>query len=170
MRDVLHTTWILESPPGTFEFTSKQVPDFESRLALANPADGQCLLLCTLTLTQAALLINSEVLTAGLELTSRDACYSVITLFHIGGLSASILCTLVAGGSVYCNNMLYNARRMVEVRALSRPRPTWHLAVITIHNTMFAFIRDDGGREPRLDGYEIKGGVWGKGHGLRLIR
>ena len=153
--------------------------DFASRPALANPKDGQCLLLRTsgttarlkvLPLAQDALVTNGAVVAAGLDLTLHDTCYSVMPLFHIGGLSASVLCTLVSGGSVCCNDEPCDAERMVEALAVSRPQSTWYSAVPTIHTATVAFLWDHTNSDPRFAGYKIKGGVWAKGHGLRLIR
>ena len=180
VRGVCHTARIVDAVPGTFEFTSRQDPDFASRPVLANPEDGQCLLLRTsgttarpkvVPLHQDALVTNAAVVAASLQLTPHDACYSVMPLFHIGGLSASVLCTLVSGGSLCCEKEPYDAGRMVEALAASRPQPTWYSAVPTIHTATVAFLRDHARADPRFAGYAIEGGgVWAKGHGLRLIR
>jgi acyl-CoA synthetase (AMP-forming)/AMP-acid ligase II len=54
-----------------------------------------------------------------------DVCYSVMPLFHIGGISASILCTLVSGGSVCCDGEPFDPGHMLDALAVSRPQPTW---------------------------------------------
>lgn len=179
VRGVLHTAKVLESQPGFFEFTSDQVEDFESLSVLSTPKDSPCLLLRTsgttarpkvVSLRQDALVTNGAVLAAGLQLTEDDVCYSVMPLFHIGGLSASVLCTLVSGGRVCCDDMPYDAGRMVAALAVSKPQPTWYSAVPTIHNATVAFLKDHAHLDPQYAKYGVQGGVWEKGHGLRLIR
>lgn len=134
-RAKLHTAKISGTDkPGQFEYTSKQIPNFESLPELLNPEDGHCLLLRTsgttarpkgVPLQQGSLLNNGAIIAAAMQLTSSDVCYSVMPLFHIGGISASILCTLTSGGSVCCDGEPFDPGRMVDALATSNPQPTW---------------------------------------------
>jgi hypothetical protein len=166
--------------PGQFEFTSEQDPFFLSSPKLSNPETGCCLLLRTsgttarpkgVPLDQRSLVNNGAIIAASLQLQDTDVCYSVMPLFHIGGISASILCTLVSGGSVCCDGESFDPSLMLDALAVSRPQPTWYSSVPTIHNATVAYMRERAADDPRFAGYGIsKDGVWRKGHSLRLIR
>jgi len=106
-----------------------------------------------------------------MQLRDTDVCYSVMPLFHIGGISASILCTLASGGSVCCDGEPFDPSRMVDALALSRPQPTWYSSVPTIHNATVAFIKDSASSDPKYKSYGINAsGEWKTGHSLRMIR
>lgn len=78
----LHTARIVgPDRPGLFEFTSEQVPDFESLPELSNPEDGNCLLLRTsgttarpkgVPLAQGSLVNNGAIIAAAMQLTGED--------------------------------------------------------------------------------------------------
>lgn len=106
-----------------------------------------------------------------MKLTDEDVCYSVMPLFHIGGISASILCTLASGGSVACDGEPFDPSRMVDALAISNPQPTWYSSVPTIHNATVSFMREHNQDDPKFARYGIdKNGIWEKGHALRCIR
>jgi len=163
--------------PGIFEFLND---DGLNGKPLTNPEKGICLLLRTsgttarpkgVPLFQDALVNNGAILAAHMQLRDTDVCYSVMPLFHIGGISASILCTLASGGSVCCDSESYDPSRMVDALALSRPQPTWYSSVPTIHNATVAFIKDSASSDPKYKSYGIDAsGVWKTGHSLRMIR
>jgi len=136
-------------------------------------------------LTESALIRNGAILASSLGLTENDVCYSVMPLFHIGGLSASILSTLASGGAVCCETMSFNPEKMVDALATSNPKPTWYSSVPTIHNATVQFIKTIGNSttsrnvatENKYTEYSIMDGSWvaadnneGKGHALRFIR
>jgi len=92
-------------------------------------------------------------------------------LFHIGGISASILCTLASGGSISCDGEPFDPSRMVDVLALSNPQPTWYSSVPTIHNATVNFLKDVASSDPKYMAYGIDTqGIWKTGHSLRMIR
>jgi len=163
--------------PGIFSFESDIGVVGEP---LANPEKGICLLLRTsgttarpkgVPLKQDALINNGAIIAASMQLSETDVCYSVMPLFHIGGISASILCTLASGGSVCCDGEPFDPSRMVDALALSRPQPTWYSSVPTIHNATVTFIKDTASSDPKYKSYGIDAnGVWKQGHSLRMIR
>lgn len=179
-RGRLHAARILgPGAPGQFRFTSAQAADWGALPALRNPADGPCLLLRTsgttarpkgVPLSQGALVDNGAIIAASMQLTDADVCYSVMPLFHIGGISASVLCTLASGGAVCCDGAPFDPARMVDALATSEPRPTWYSSVPTIHNATVAFLRERAGDDPRYAGYGVRDGAWKEGHSLRMIR
>merc|ERR1719162_2413381 len=88
-----------------------------------NPEDGICLLLRTsgttsrpkgVPLTQGALVMNGAIISASMDLKESDVVYSVMPLFHIGGISASILCTMASGGAMCCDGESFDPSRMVN--------------------------------------------------------
>ena len=163
--------------PGIFEFVNDNGLDGKE---LTNPEKGVCLLLRTsgttarpkgVPLNQDALVNNGAILAASMQLSGTDVCYSVMPLFHIGGISASILCTLASGGSVCCDGESYDPSRMIDALALSRPQPTWYSSVPTIHNATVSFIKDYSSSDPKYKSYGIDAnGIWKTGHSLRMIR
>jgi acyl-CoA synthetase (AMP-forming)/AMP-acid ligase II len=163
--------------PGMFEYAEGKEID---GAPLSNPENGTCLLLRTsgttarpkgVPLQQGALITNGAILAASMGLQESDVCYSVMPLFHIGGISASILCTLASGGSVSCDSELFTPDRMVDALAISRPQPTWYSSVPTIHNATIAYLKDVASSDPKYTAYGINSeGIWLEGHSLRMIR
>ncbi|MRV72593.1 AMP-binding protein [Duganella sp. FT92W] len=156
--------------PGLFRYLNP-VTGFQHQPALANPAHATCLLLRTSGTTskpkvvpqrQRDLVLNAAILADGIGIDASDVTYSVMPLDHIGGLSASLLCSIAVGASVTCEG-LYNPQAMVEALSESNPRPTWYSAVPTIHNATVRYLRDQAG-----DSLEANG-RW-RDHGLRMIR
>ena len=122
-------------------------------------------------LNHGALVINGAIISESMQLTSADVCYSVMPLFHIGGLSASVLCTLVSEGQLCCDDQPFDPSRMVDALAISNPQPTWYSSVPTIHNATVSFLKDHAKDDAKFSEYGIgKDGVWKKGHSLRQIR
>ena len=92
-------------------------------------------------------------------------------LFHIGGISASIMCTVSSGGSVCCDSEPFDPSRMVKALAVSRPQPTWYSSVPTIHNATVAYLKEMASSDPEYTAYGIaSNGIWKSGHSLRMIR
>jgi len=177
-----------DGKPGIFDFVEREnvaidglwTPESSASGALVNPSDGIGLLLSTSGTTSkpkgvpvkhGALVNNGEIIGSNLRLTPDDTCYSVMPLFHIGGIAASIMCTMAMGSSVCCDGEGYNPERMVDALTLSNPQPTWYSSVPTIHNTTVGFIKAMAEVSDTLQGYGIsKEGIWKKGHSLRFIR
>lgn len=156
--------------PGLFRYLNP-VHGFQHQPALVNPAHANCLLLRTsgttskpkvVPQTQRDLVLNAAILADGVGIVASDVTYSVMPLDHIGGLSASVLCSIAVGASVTCEGA-YNPQAMVEALTDSNPRPTWYSAVPTIHNATVRYLRD------KADSYLDRHGRW-HGHGLRMIR
>eukprot|EP00588_Corethron_pennatum_P012659 CAMPEP_0194265640 /NCGR_PEP_ID=MMETSP0169-20130528/814_1 /TAXON_ID=218684 /ORGANISM="Corethron pennatum, Strain L29A3" /LENGTH=1665 /DNA_ID=CAMNT_0039006149 /DNA_START=543 /DNA_END=5540 /DNA_ORIENTATION=+ len=173
--------------PGLFKYTA--ISKFKSpernildNLPLKNPEDGTCLLLRTsettarpkgIPLKQGSVVTNGFIIASSMGLQTTDVCYSVMSLFNIGGISASILCTLASGGSVSCDGEEFDPDRMVDALHLSNPQPTWYSSVPTVHNATVAFLKNAVPGSPKHSSYGIKSdGTWpkGKGHSLRMIR
>ncbi|OLF54048.1 AMP-binding protein [Pseudomonas chlororaphis] len=156
--------------PGLFRY-GPAMAGFQDRPALVNPPTAHCLLLRTsgstsvpkvVPLRQRDLVWNAAILADGIGIDARDVTYSVMPLDHIGGLSASILCSVAVGASITCEG-LYNPQGMVEALMHSNPQPTWYSAVPTIHNATARYLQDDASTclDPQ--------GRW-PGHRLRVIR
>jgi acyl-CoA synthetase (AMP-forming)/AMP-acid ligase II len=65
-----------------------------------------------------------------LALAPQDRCMNVMPLFHIHGLVAALLGSLVSGASVACTEG-FDAPRFFE--AMDELRPSWYTAVPTMH-------------------------------------
>ena len=175
-RATLHKAVIAgDDKPGIYEYTTVITEDeLAARLAappLVNPKDGICLMLRTsgttskpkgVPLRQGQIVANGAILAATIGLRRDDICYGIMPLFHIGGISASILCSIAVGASITCDGP-YNPEFMVKALRDSVPKPTWYSSVPTIHNATVAYLKDN------KDEYGVVDGVW-KGSGLRMIR
>ena len=105
-------------------------------------------------LTHANLLTSAWNVASGLELSSSDRCLNVMPLFHIHGLVAGLLASLVSGGSAVCAPG-YDGSRFLDW--LEVYHPTWYTAVPTIHQSL-------------LSEMDARGIVDLARHSLRLIR
>ena len=167
----MHHANHLDSPrPGLFRFLASQ-EGFEQLPVLSNPPDADCLLLRTsgttslpkvVPLRHRDLVLNGAILADGIGINASDVTYSVMPLDHIGGLSASILCSIAVGASVTCEGA-YNPQAMAQALSDSNPRPTWYSAVPTIHNATVRYLHE------HAEQYLTRDGKW-HGHNLRLIR
>ncbi len=105
------------------------------------------------------------------QLTDSDVCYSIMPLFHIGGISASILCTVTSGGAVSCDPDPFDPSRMVQALGMSNPKPTWYSSVPTIHNTTVSFLKNVASNDEKYNRLGVgTNGIWARGHSLRVIR
>ncbi len=84
-------------------------------------------------LTHANITASARHIGASLDLGSADVCLNIMPLFHIHGLIAGLLSSLVAGASVSCAPGL-NAFRFFGWFA--DLQPTWYTAVPTMHQTL----------------------------------
>ena len=172
--------------PGMFDFVQTGSQDIDDKwtasddCVLVNPSEGIGLLLSTSGTTSkpkgvpvqhGSLVHNGQIIGSNLRLTPDDVCYSVMPLFHIGGIAASIMCTMAMGSAVCCDGEGYSPDRMVDALALSNPQPTWYSSVPTIHNSTVSFIKSMAEISETLRDYGIsEDGIWKKGHSLRFIR
>jgi len=134
--------------------------------ACENTADGVGLLLRTsgttskpkvVPLTVGSLTSNGAVLASSLGLTQADCCLNAMPLFHIGGLSASILASMAAGASITCMPY-FEPQSFLEHLTNGRPQPTYYSAVPTIHLAVLNYALG------------LNDGVAQKSHKLRFIR
>ena len=135
-----------EKPAGSYVPESPQ-PIGKESTALELPREAVGLLLRTsgttskskvVPLIVGALTSNAATLAASLELNSRDVCINAMPLFHIGGLSCSILATIAAKSSVICC-MKFDAAAFYDTITGTGVKPTWYSAVPTIHLTVLQY-------------------------------
>ena len=86
-------------------------------------------------LTHANLVSSASNVLAAFNLTSSDRSLNVMPLFHIHGLVASLLSSLMAGASVVCTPGFYAPEFF---RWLEEFSPTWYTAVPTMHQAILA--------------------------------
>lgn len=143
--------WGMEHP-GLFRFigkasASQEIDPMEPEdVALLLRTSGTTATPKGVPLRQGHLVRNGLLLAGTLRLTEHDVALNVMPLFHIGGISASILGTMAVGGQVTCMNAFepslflsalageaYGNKRDAVKPAQDGPRPTWYSAVPTIH-------------------------------------
>ncbi|MGY3958527.1 AMP-binding protein [Aeromonas popoffii] len=156
--------------PGLFSYLHTST-DFALLPPLSNEPAAHCLLLRTsgttslpkvVPLRQRDLVLNGALLADSMGLNADDVTYSVMPLDHIGGLSASILCSVAVGATITCDG-IYQPEAMAKALSLSNPRPTWYSSVPTIHNGTVRYLLDN------AEAYLDQAGRW-QGHNLRMIR
>jgi acyl-CoA synthetase (AMP-forming)/AMP-acid ligase II len=86
-------------------------------------------------LTQRNICTSAHNVRDTLALTATDRNLSIMPLFHIHGLIASLLAPLSAGGTVCCTPG-FQALRFFSW--LTEARPTWYTAVPTMHQAILA--------------------------------
>ena len=86
-------------------------------------------------LTHARLCASALNIQAAFGLAPGDRCLNVMPLFHVHGLVAAILSSLVAGGSVVCTPGFEASAFFTWLSAFS---PTWYTAVPTMHQAILA--------------------------------
>lgn len=104
-------------------------------------------------LTHTNLLASAGNVATTLRLTETDTCLNVMPLFHIHGLVAALLATVVAGASVVCTPGFRGPAFFEWLRAADA---SWYTAVPTMHQSILE---------------RAKAGEWTPGEGgLRLAR
>jgi acyl-CoA synthetase (AMP-forming)/AMP-acid ligase II/acyl carrier protein len=91
-------------------------------------------------LTHANLTTSAAHVARALALTPDDRCLNVMPLFHIHGLVAALLATLVSGASVVCTPGFFAP---LFFDWMSEYAPTWYTAVPTMHQSILARARAD---------------------------
>ena len=94
-------------------------------------------------LSEKNLLQSATNVASTLELSHDDRCLNVMPLFHIHGLVAALLGSVVAGGSVVCTPG-FRAGEIPDW--IAQLHPTWYTAVPTIHQAMLDVAASDAGR------------------------
>lgn len=125
-------------------------PDLDD-VALVLPTSGTTARPKLVPLTHRNLAHSAHNIGETLGLTQADRCLNMMPLFHIHGLMAALLASLVAGGQVVCAPGFVPDGFRGWLRAT---RPTWYTAVPTIHQAVLDLYRD----------------ASAAGHGLRFVR
>jgi acyl-CoA synthetase (AMP-forming)/AMP-acid ligase II/thioesterase domain-containing protein/acyl carrier protein len=81
-------------------------------------------------LTQENLVASARHIARSLALTAADRCLNVMPLFHIHGLEAAVLASLVAGAGVVCCPGFVGPKFFEWIEEF---QPTWYTAVPTLH-------------------------------------
>ncbi len=107
------------------------------------PAPGDAALILTTSgttsrpkvvpLTHANLAASAHNIATWLTLGPQDRCLNVMPLFHVHGLVAAVLATLVSGGEVVCTPGFDAAQFLPWLGA---HQPTWFTAVPTMHQAI----------------------------------
>ena len=84
-------------------------------------------------LTHANLAASAHNIATWLTLGPQDRCLNVMPLFHVHGLVAAVLATLVSGGEVVCTPG-FDATQFLPW--LASHQPTWFTAVPTMHQAI----------------------------------
>jgi oxalate---CoA ligase len=84
-------------------------------------------------LTQANILASARNIISTLSLVEEDRCINLMPLFHIHGLMAVVLSSVMAGASVICLPG-FDVHRFYK--AVELFHPTWYSAVPTIHQAV----------------------------------
>lgn len=86
-------------------------------------------------LTQTNLCILAQTIRESLQLEPGDRCLNVMPLFHVHGLMAALLSSLISGASVTCTPG-FDATRFFDW--MNDSKPTWYTAVPTMHQALIA--------------------------------
>ncbi len=131
----------LDAPAGAFRFSnSDQV--IEDNCPDWSLGDDEALVLHTsgttsrpkvVPLSTANILASAQHIKASLKLTSDDTGLSIMPLFHIHGLIASLLSSMAAGAEVVCTPG-FNALKFFQW--FDEVKPTWYTAVPTMHQAI----------------------------------
>ena len=84
-------------------------------------------------LTHRNLATSARNVAATLALAPDDRCFNLMPLFHIHGIVAALLASLVTGGTIVCTSGFDADDVLGSMHELA---PTWYTAVPTIHRAM----------------------------------
>ena len=139
---VIEVEPLLDSPAGLFTLTRVSQPALPSHgavqphdVALLLPTSGTTAQPKLVPLTHQNLCASARHICRTLQLTPADRCLNVMPLFHIHGLVAATLASLMAGASLVCPAG-FDAQRFFT--CLAAYAPTWYTAVPTIHQAILA--------------------------------
>jgi acyl-CoA synthetase (AMP-forming)/AMP-acid ligase II/acyl carrier protein len=120
------------STTSSSDHVDKEVPTF-SHTALLLHTSGTTSRPKLVPLTQHNLLTSAMNIATTLKLTPEDCCLNMMPLFHIHGLVAALLATLISGGSIICTAGYRESEFFDWLIAL---QPSWYSAVPTIHQSI----------------------------------
>ena len=139
-RDVPVLRIVEGEPAGAWRFLNHPA----EASAAPRPPEATALILHTsgttsrpkmVPLSQRNVLASARHIAHTLRLAPGDRCLNIMPLFHIHGLMAPVLASLVAGAEVSCSPG-FNALRFFAWFA--EVRPTWYSAVPTMHQAILA--------------------------------
>jgi acyl-CoA synthetase (AMP-forming)/AMP-acid ligase II/aryl carrier-like protein len=139
---ILELSPVWEAEAGTFTLTGGK-SGTPARSGLAEPDDIALVLHTSGTtsrpkivpLKHSNLCTSAKNIRTSLALEASDRCLNVMPLFHIHGLIAALLSSLLAGGSVVCPPG-FLAPKFFDWWA--EFEPTWYSAVPTMHQSILA--------------------------------
>jgi len=140
---------VLKRQAVTFPPADTQSADVELNTCSPQPDDIALILYTSGTTSQpkrvplrhAQIAASANNIAKTLRLTQDDRCLNVMPLFHIHGLIAGLLASLIAGGSVICTSGFDGDRFLTW---LSELHPSWYTAVPTIHQSFLSQLNDRG--------------------------
>lgn len=92
-------------------------------------------------LTQRNIISSARNISHVLKLSEDDRCLNMMPLFHIHGLIAALLSTLISGGAIVCTRGFIQDAFYAWLHEM---KPTWYSAVPTIHQAILAGARSNG--------------------------
>jgi acyl-CoA synthetase (AMP-forming)/AMP-acid ligase II/acyl carrier protein len=138
---ILYLEAIADEAAGLFHFVGHDKPAVPVSVQEAKPSDNALILHTSGTtsrpkmvpLTQKNLCTSASNIAAALKLNASDRCLNIMPLFHIHGLMAAVLASVMAGGNVVCTPGFYAPRFYQWVEQF---QPTWYTAVPTMHQSI----------------------------------
>ncbi|MBZ0128654.1 MAG: acyl--CoA ligase [Rhodobacteraceae bacterium] len=130
-----------DAPAGKFSFAAHDLAGTPSRSGWSEGRDEALVLHTSGTtsrpkvvpLSTANVLASARHIAKALDLTGEDVGLSIMPLFHIHGLIASLLASMSAGAHVVCTPG-FNALKFFQWFAAVNP--TWYTAVPTMHQAI----------------------------------
>lgn len=129
-----------DAPAGTVTLTCTRTGHATPRLAMTAPDTALLLMTSGTTsrpklvpLSHRNLVASAHSIARTLGLSRSDRCLNVMPLFHIHGLVAGVLASLVVGASVSCAAP-FDSQAMLSW--LEEEEPTWYTAVPTMHHAV----------------------------------
>ena len=133
-----------ENGAGSFRLDTGALPKMAPAQGGNAQADDVALVLHTsgttsrpkiVPLTQRNVAASARNIRESLALTASDRNLTIMPLFHIHGLIASVLAPLSAGGQVFCSPG-FNALKFFAW--MDESKPTWYTAVPTMHQAILS--------------------------------
>jgi len=94
--------------------------------------------------TVGQLVQNGRALGTSLGIGQRDVCVNVMPLFHIGGISGSIMAVISTGGATIFAPP-FKPENFVQLLDHPTAKPTWYSSVPTIHMAAYNYAKTLGG-------------------------
>jgi len=133
---------LIDAPAGTFDLSGElglkengDRPAGPKDIALVLHTSGTTSRPKIVPLTHLNLCASALNIKESLYLAPEDRCLNVMPLFHIHGLVAAILSTIVSGASVICTPGFYAPSFFQWLDAF---KPTWFTAVPTMHQAILS--------------------------------